>query len=312
MGSEMCIRDRLITFMPNKPDKYGLKFWVMVDTETKYVVNILPYLGAQEREQRGTKTLAEDVVSRLVSPVVNKGYNICCDNFFTSLKTAIYLMEKKSTIVGTLRKNRRELASEMIRSDKQLHTSDFCYEEESKAVAVNYQCKKNKSVCLLSTMHTSAACDDSSKKKPAIINFYNVNKVGVDVLDQMTRQYSTLSASFRWPLAVWANILDISAINAWIIYKEATRRPISRRNFILELIKALGGLSHDRQACCQGPSPSGDNTLDFVPPSKRRKCQQPSCKNCTSSLCQACRKLTCGTCATGTSKVVLVLCKNCR
>ena len=69
-------RCRLITFMPNKPDKYGLKFWVMVDTETKYVVNILPYLGAQEREQRGTKTLAEDVVSRLVDPVVNKGYNI--------------------------------------------------------------------------------------------------------------------------------------------------------------------------------------------------------------------------------------------
>ena len=158
-------------------------------------------------------------------------------------------------------KNRRELASEMTRSDKQLHI----YEEESKSVEVNYQCKKNKSVCLLSTMHTSTACCDSPKKKPAIINFYNVNKVGVDVLDQMTRQYSTLSASFRWPLAVWANILDISAINTWITYKEATRRLISRRNFILELIKNVGGLSHESEAFSQGLSPSGDNILDFVP-----------------------------------------------
>ena len=38
----------IITFMPNKPDKYGIKFWVLADIETKYVANILPYLGAQE------------------------------------------------------------------------------------------------------------------------------------------------------------------------------------------------------------------------------------------------------------------------
>ena len=31
-----------ITFMPNKPDKYGIKFWVLVDVKAKYVVNITP------------------------------------------------------------------------------------------------------------------------------------------------------------------------------------------------------------------------------------------------------------------------------
>lgn len=299
-------RCRLITFMPNKPDKYGLKFWVMVDTETKYVVNILPYLGAQEREQRGTRTLAEDVVSRLVDPIVNKGYNICCDNFFTSLKNAMYLKEKKTTIVGTMRKNRRELANEMTRSDKELHTSDFYYEKETKAVVVSYQCKKNKSVCLLSTMHDSVACDDTQKRKPAIINFYNHHKVGVDVFDQMARQYSTLCASFRWPLAVWSNILDISAINAWIVYKEATKTSPSRRAFILELIKELTGIACEKRA---SPSASGDARL-FVSPSKRKKCQQSKCRNCTSSLCQVCKKLTCGNCATD-KKVVLVVCKYC-
>ena len=40
-----------ITFMPNKPDKYGIKFWVLADVETKYVANIVPYLGAQERQE---------------------------------------------------------------------------------------------------------------------------------------------------------------------------------------------------------------------------------------------------------------------
>ena len=41
-----------ITFMSNKLDKYGIKFWVLADVETKYVANIISYLGAQKREER--------------------------------------------------------------------------------------------------------------------------------------------------------------------------------------------------------------------------------------------------------------------
>ena len=54
-----------ITFMPNKPDKYGIKFWVLADVETKHVANIMPYLGAQEREERGGNSLAESVMLKL-------------------------------------------------------------------------------------------------------------------------------------------------------------------------------------------------------------------------------------------------------
>ena len=40
-----------ITFMPNKPDKYGFKFWLLVEgVESKYVVKILPYLGKLEKK----------------------------------------------------------------------------------------------------------------------------------------------------------------------------------------------------------------------------------------------------------------------
>lgn len=73
-----------ITFMPNKPDKFGIKFWLMVEVESKYVCNIIPYLGATERQQRGVTPLGEDVVLRLIKPYKNKGYNVTTDNFFTS------------------------------------------------------------------------------------------------------------------------------------------------------------------------------------------------------------------------------------
>ena len=43
-------RCSFVTFMPNKLDKYGVKFWVLADVETKYVSNIDVYLGAQEKK----------------------------------------------------------------------------------------------------------------------------------------------------------------------------------------------------------------------------------------------------------------------
>ena len=45
-------RCSFVTFMPNKPDKYGVKFWVLAGVETKYVSNIHVCLGAQKKEQR--------------------------------------------------------------------------------------------------------------------------------------------------------------------------------------------------------------------------------------------------------------------
>ena len=84
-----------VTFMPNKPDKYGVKFWVLADVETKYISNIDVYLGAQEKEQRGSVPLVEFIVVNLSKNVKGKSYNITCDYFFTSLPIAEKLARDK-------------------------------------------------------------------------------------------------------------------------------------------------------------------------------------------------------------------------
>ena len=45
----MTNRCSFIVFMPNKPDKFGMKFWVLAEVKSKYVCNLLPYLGALEK-----------------------------------------------------------------------------------------------------------------------------------------------------------------------------------------------------------------------------------------------------------------------
>jgi len=54
----------------------------------------------------------------------------------------------------------------------------------------SYVPKKNKTVILLSTMHSNMAVSDA-KKKPEMILYYNKYKVGVDTMDQMLCSYIT-------------------------------------------------------------------------------------------------------------------------
>ena len=91
------------------PYQYGVKFWVVVDVETKYVSNIDVYLGAQKKEHRDGVPLAKSVVVDLCKHIKGKGYNITCDNISTSLPVAEKLARDKLSILGTMRKNRRKL-----------------------------------------------------------------------------------------------------------------------------------------------------------------------------------------------------------
>jgi len=69
---------------------------------------------------------------------------------------------------------------------------------------------------MLSTLHRGAAREGDKKKKPETVLYYNRNKCGVDVLDNMRREMSTKkkAAWIRWLLAVFFNILDLAGVNA--------------------------------------------------------------------------------------------------
>jgi hypothetical protein len=124
-------RCRFIQFMPNKPDKFGIKFWLCVDVKTRYCLHGFPYLGRQD-ERRPNERLGDFVVKKLMEPFLNKGYNVTTDHFFTSISVAKYLLERKTTIVGTVRKSSAFRCRPML-DKKALFQSTFYVEEESGA-----------------------------------------------------------------------------------------------------------------------------------------------------------------------------------
>ena len=88
---------RFIQYMANKPDKFGIKFWLAVDVEFKYIPNAIPHLG-KDKARPTTQRLFESVVIKIVEPFLGKGRNVTTDNFVISTHLATQLWKKKETL----------------------------------------------------------------------------------------------------------------------------------------------------------------------------------------------------------------------
>ena len=117
-------------------------------------------------------------------------------------------------------------------------------------------------------------------------------------------------------MAVFFNILDCACINAYIIYCFTTKLKLSRRQFMLELIKELCKPKDEEGSI--PPSLAVDHIVSIALPGtsglahqawKRKECQFVACRNKSSSFCQNCGKVCCG--KHTSKKVTIVKCKNC-
>ena len=85
-----------------------------------------------------------------------------------------------------------------------------------------------------------------TKNKPETVTFYSKAKCGVDITDQMTRQYMVKAGIWRWLVAVFYNALSLAFINAFVLYKKKAGDATSKRNFMFQLA------TEQREACVHG------------------------------------------------------------
>ncbi|XP_035217953.1 uncharacterized protein LOC118191260 [Stegodyphus dumicola] len=94
--------------MPSKPNKFGIKFWLDADVDSKYVLNVFPYL-VKDEDVLKTYTSLNNVVLHLIKPFQNKGRIITTDNFFTTLNLSQMLKMKNTSLTGTMKRNWKEV-----------------------------------------------------------------------------------------------------------------------------------------------------------------------------------------------------------
>ena len=266
---------------------------MLCDSKTSYVCRLQVYTGKQSGQER-EHNQGKRVVLQLTEGLQGSGRNVTADNFFCSLSLAQKLSERKLTLLGTIRKNRKELPPELVNTKgREACSSLFGHRDDG--TIVSYCPKKGKVVVLLSSMHSQAEVDNTRpEKKPLMILEYNSTKGGVDTADQMLRMYTVKRMTRRWPMAIYYNMVDISALNAFIVWMainpeweiKATHR---RRIFLLQLGKELVGHAELTEA-----EPRDQETTD-EPAKKRQRCSFcPREKDEKSSVyCNKCRRIVC-------------------
>ncbi|XP_049880307.1 uncharacterized protein LOC126376804 [Pectinophora gossypiella] len=245
-GSYITVDEQLVGFrgrcsfrmyIPNKPNKYGIKLVMAADVNSKYIVNAIPYLGKGTDPQK--QPLAAFFIKEITSTLHGTNRNITMDNWFTSVPLAneLLMAPYNLTLVGTLRSNKREIPEKLKNSkSRAIGTSMFCYDGDK--TLVSYKAKSNKVVFILSTIHDQPDINQETGK-PEMIHFYNSTKGAVDTVDQMCSSISTNRKTQRWPLCVFYNMLNLSIINAYVVYVSNNvrnnKKPMSRRDFVIKL-----------------------------------------------------------------------------
>lgn len=218
-------------YIPSKPGKYGIKIFWITDAVNSYPLKGEIYVGKQPDEIT-QHNFASRLVNRLSAKYVNKGRTITMDNFFTSCDLALQLLEKQTTMIGTIRSNKPELPPEFtqkqhIRS-REIGSSLFCFSDE--LTLVSYVPKKNKNVLVLSTLHSTGEVD-AKTNKPKIILDYNRTKSGVDTLDHLVRLYPCKRKTLRWPMVLFFNLIDVAAVAAYRLYGFSNTEWMEQCNF---------------------------------------------------------------------------------
>lgn len=171
--------------------------------------------------------------------------------FVTSVPLANYLLSKKLTLLGTIRKNKPDTPPQMNLTPRPVQSSIFAFTKD--LTIVSYVPKKGKMVHLLSSQHDDDQISKQDENKPIMILNYNKTKGGVDNSDKLIREYSCSRRTARWPYRLFMNIIDICALNAYIIYTERhpdwnKQNSARRRSFLLQLSDDLARSNMETRA----------------------------------------------------------------
>ena len=250
-GKDVVIDESLVLFpgrtilrqyTPNKAHRYGLKFYKLC-TVDGYTWKFFIYKG--QGDTAPNLSHSEYVTLSLMEGLLKEGRTLYVDNFYSSVTLARKLLENKTYVCGTLRKDRKGNPGCVV--NKKLKRGEVFGKENSEGIKV-LKWRDKQDVLMLSTIpeHTDEKVRVSNRRgtetlKPQCVLDYNAAKKGVDYSDQMGAYYSPLCRVRKWyKKAAFELLLGTSVVNSLILFNKyyATQK-LSMKQFRESLVFSI-------------------------------------------------------------------------
>lgn len=196
-------------YLPNKPDRFGVKLYVISESVSGYISNFEIYTGKDfdpnpdGDESEHDKGHSYNVVMGMLrgGDFLNKGYSIYTDNYYSSPTLFDELYAEDTLAVGTVRVNRKEMPTVF---KLKLKKGEARYRQRNNLMAVKWADKRD--VTMLSTKHEATFSVPGKVDRatgelfaiPSCILDYNKYMGGVDMADQMGKYYTITRKTVKW------------------------------------------------------------------------------------------------------------------
>lgn len=226
----------------NKPDKYGIKLYIVCDSLTGYVLKMEVYTGKTEDSS------IIGLFRRILHDYLGKGHTVFMDRFYSSPAVFDFLWANNTKAVGTCMRNRKELPKTVV--TKKLKTNETVFMRRDHLLCLKWKDKRD--VLALSSAHKMTASDVLvrskggfiTKSKPDVIINYNKNKTGVDRSDQIIAYYPFKRKQMKWWKKLFFHLFMTAIANAFVLYRESRPQHLRKKchlyRFMISIGKALG------------------------------------------------------------------------
>ena len=239
-------------YIPGKSSKYGIKLFKICDPDG-YTYKVMVYTGKENGASKNTVRASDNTVLILIDQYLDEGRTLVLDNYYTNASIAAKLLEKKTHLVGTLRKNSKDIPKTVLKPTPPLKKGDIVCQERNGIVVGCWKDKRE--VRFLTTKHKGEIVSTGRKnrqgemiKKPDAIVHYNECKQGVDISDQMSSYFSPLRKSKFWYNKVaFELLLGTSVVNALLVYNKLSQKKVQISDFRESLVISMLKLDHNDQ-----------------------------------------------------------------
>lgn len=233
-------RLRFKVYLKDKPNPWGIKFYQLCESGSGYTFRFEIYAADINVSNKPT-----DVVLRLIDPLLDKGYHVFTDNYYTCPALYEALIKRQTSCTGTVRSNRlgmpRDLAVEKLK------TGEISFRRKGGLSAVKWSDKRDVMILTSAydpseTVTTTSRNYPGSKNKPACVVGYTKNMCGVDQSDQLMSYLPLQRRTMKWSKKVFVHLLTLSIVQASILYNKACKsRNTTAKSLALPFfVKALG------------------------------------------------------------------------
>ena len=225
-----------------------MNLYQLCESQTGYVVAFEIYTGSESKSVQTCKVLEKTVnkTCKLVmgllenSGVLDVGYKVYFDNYYTSMDLMHELLSRYTFACGTVCVNRKGLPVAVSKS--KLKKGESVVRRKGEILCLKHHDRRE--VCLLSTIHD--ANEVLVKKrfgnhvlKPEVIVAYNQHMSGCDLVDQLMTSYSFLRHNLKWWRKLFFHFLLLLRNNAYILNKKFGKVSLNHEQYFKYIAEHL-------------------------------------------------------------------------